>query len=64
MRRQREPCKSLENEPLFIIRRERVWYFDKMCPRNNELLQEELDKNYQLDRKIGDAYIYERKDSG
>jgi hypothetical protein len=56
--------KILEKKPTWIVRRERVWYFDELCPKNNEVLQRELDMNYEMERKVGDAYIYERKDSG
>lgn len=50
----------LMKKPLFIVKPVKLWYFNEKC---NSILDNEIKKNYELDKKIEHINIYKRKPS-
>lgn len=48
-------------KPVFIIKPEKIWYFDEFSPVGNQLLDEAIKEDYSLTEKIDDIFIYKRR---
>jgi hypothetical protein len=58
---ERELDAILGKEPVFIVKPERLWYFDQFDTWCNALLDSEIRENYTLEAQFGDIYIYGKK---